>query len=173
MRYLFLTSICIFLFVSIGYSLINGVWDASFDHRGVKYSKRLDSTPVWSHPDVPDKRALAQRFSLRRAWLGEVRVVVRHDWGAWLTRLLFIWLLGALVISPASFIFFAQDALIGTIGRVGAGLILSCLGSLVWWILVGGWTVPVPLLLGTGGLILGSLWSAWFLWDRGSEQTRK
>ena len=168
MKQAFTTLVLLFLFLSLLWSLFHGIWEAAFvvqaDYGEHLYLMDLDVNPIWSAPDSPARREFVSHFSNgSEPFPEEGRIKVYHKWSSWILNLITMWLVGALVISPISMLFFRTDRWLGVLGRVSTSLIIASAVCILLWLVVGGWGPPFPLGFGIVGLIGGGIWSGIFL----------
>jgi len=127
--------------------------------------------PIWSRPATPTREDLVSHFSGgEEPFPAEGVIIVRHKWSWWFFNLVMTWLLGALIISPMALIFFRNDALLGTVGRIGATLIGGAFVCFLVWLLIGGWGPPFPVGFAAVALVIGAIWSWRFLQRKRSKR---
>ena len=119
----------------------------------------LDSRPLWDPPHAPARSAFEAHFSRGSLPDGGV-ITVFHEWDLWLHGVLAAWWVGSLLIVPVSFLVYRRNRALGSLARLGAGLVVAALACLLLWLAIGGWGPPAPLFFGVMGLLGGSLWAS-------------
>ncbi|MCB1121914.1 MAG: hypothetical protein KJT03_10220, partial [Verrucomicrobiae bacterium] len=140
----------------------HGQWESAYiiqvDQVAHNYLMDLNSTPLWSQPNLPTFTDFSDHFSGSSLPEGG-EIMIYHKWDWWFLDLFLIWLIGSMVIAPISFIVYPQDRTLGVIARIGAGLIAFAPASFILWVAAGGWGPPAPLFFATLGLLFGGTWA--------------